>query len=114
MQHEEKKITMIVNELLTLFLLNGASDVEVKVKKSKESTEINFVDKECNFSEDFVDKLRYNLNTQRQYEVEGYYWQLVGEYDNGEEIHLVGAMIDQAEVELIDKDLYIHMTRKRH
>jgi len=52
------------------------------------------------------------LNTQRQNEVEGYYWQLAGDDNNGDELYLVGAMIDDAKVELIERDLHIRFTRK--
>ncbi len=113
MQHEIKKITSIVNELVTLLLQNGAEDIDVNIKKIGKKTDISIIQHCCDFSESFIDKMRYNLNTQRQCEVEGYYWQLVGEDEDCDELHLVGAMIDEVEVEMINGDLKIHIIRKK-
>jgi len=30
MQHEEKKVALIINEIITMELLDGAEDIEVK------------------------------------------------------------------------------------
>ncbi len=116
MRHEAKKIAQIVSEILTLFLLNGAENIDIKVNtkvsQKEQNTEIIIIQYECNYGEEFIQKIKYNLNTQRQYEVEGYYWQLVGEDDSGDELHLVGAMIDEANVTTKGKDLYIQLLRK--
>jgi len=37
---------------------------------------------------------------------------LVGEDDNGDELHLVGTMIDKAKAEMKGNDLYIQLIRK--
>lgn len=111
MQHEIKKITLIVNELMTLMLLNGAEDVEVKIKRKDELTDITLTHHNCDYTEAFLDQLQYSLNTQRQSEVEGYYWQLCGDDDSGDELFLVGAMVDEASVEVVEKDLQIHLIR---
>ena len=114
MQHEVKKITLIVNELITMMLLNGAEEVNVDIKKNDIMVEITLLHRNCHYPEEFIEKMTYNLNTQRQSEVEGYYWQLVGDDDSGEELHLVGAMIDEAKVEMKGKDLSIYIVRKKH
>ena len=111
MQHEVKKITLIMNELITIMMKNGAEDIDVNIKRKGELSEITLIHRDCQYPEEFVEKIRYNLNTQRQSEVEGYYWQLVGEDDACEELHLVGAMIDEAVVEMRKNDLYIHIVR---
>src|SRR5665647_534742 len=112
MQHEAKKITLIVNELLTVLLLDGSSEIDIKILKQNQRTEIIMVQHQCCHDDRFIERLRYNLNTQRQKEVEGYYWQLVGENDNGDELYLVGTMVDQAIVERRGEDLFIHLIRK--
>lgn len=112
MQHETKKITLIVNELLTVLLLDGSSEIDIKIKKQSQRTEITMIQHQCCHDDRFIELLRYNLNTQRQKEVEGYYWQLVGENDSGDELYLVGTMIDQAIVERRGEDLFIHLIRK--
>ena len=116
MQHESKKIAQIVNEILALLLLYGAENVEIKVNTNLtdqcQETEITLIQYNSKCSKELVEKLSYNLNTPRQHELEGYYWQLVGEDDNGDELHLVGTMIDKAKAEMKGNDLYIQLIRK--
>jgi predicted peptidase len=116
MRHEAKKIAQIVSEMLTLFLLNGAENIDIKVNtkvsQNEQNTEIIIIQYECNYEEEFIQKMKYNLSTQRQYEIEGYYWQLVGEDDSGDELHLVGAMVDKANVTKKGNDLHIQLLRK--
>lgn len=116
MIHEAKKIAQIVSEILTLFLLNRAENIDIKVNTkiitNEQNTEIIITQHECDYDDEFIQKIEYNLNTQRQYEIEGYYWQLVGEDDSGDELHLVGAMVDKANVSKDGKDLHIQLLRK--
>lgn len=113
MQHEVKKVTLIINELITMMLLNGAEEIDVNIKRKDDNSDITLIHRGCHYSEKFIEGMRYNLNTQRQAEVEGYYWQLVGDDETSEELHLVGAMIDSAEVELHQNDLFIHILRHK-
>ncbi len=113
MKHEIKKVTHIINELLTMLLLRGAENIDVSIKHVEDYTEIELIHHQCKCDDQFIETLRYNLNTQRQFEVEGYYWQLVGEDESGDELHLVGAMIDEAHVELKGNDLHIHLKRQK-
>lgn len=111
MQHEVKKLNLIMNELVNLMYQHGAEDVDVNIKKNGEISELTVIHRNAEYAKDFVDQVRYDLNTQRQCEVEGYYWQLVGDDEPSEELHLVGAMVDTAEVEMKENDLHIHITR---
>ncbi len=111
MQHEIKKITRIVDEMLTMFMLNATDEMEVKIKKDLQKTSIYFTQHQCTFDEAYIEQLRKNLNIQRQCEVEGYYWQLTGENDIDEELFLVGAMIDKANIEKKDGNLNIELVR---
>lgn len=113
MQHEVKKITGIIDEIVTVLLLNGAEELDINIKREGDVSKIRIIHRNCEYDEEFIEKMSYNLNTQRQCEVEGYYWQLVGEDDDGDELYLVGAMIDEAQVERRDNDLYIHLVRKK-
>lgn len=116
MMHEAKKIAQIVSEILTLFLLNGAENIDIKVNTKMttngQNTEIIIIQYECDYEDEFIKKIEYSLKTQRQHEVESYYWQLVGEDDSSDELHLVGAMVDEANVTKNGKGLYIQLKRK--
>lgn len=111
MRHETKKLTLVINELLTHLLLNGAKDIDIKIHHDKSCSKVVFTQQPCHFSETFIKKLEHNLNTQRQNEVEGYYWQLIGEDDLCDELHLVGAMIDHATVSVENEVLRIEIIR---
>ncbi|WP_430884094.1 hypothetical protein [Fusibacter sp. JL216-2] len=114
MQHEVKKITLIINELLTMFLLNGGQEIDMKVKRIDGETEIVLEHHNCTYDEAFIERLEHNLNTMRQFEVEGYYWQLVGEDESADELYLVGAMVDEADVSCENGELKIRLLRKEN
>jgi len=111
MKHEAKKINLIMNELINLMVRNGAEDIDINIKHRGEISELTLIHRNCHYSPQFVEEIRYDLSSQRQCELEGYYWQLVGDDEPSEELHLVGAMVDEAEVELINNDLHIKVTR---
>lgn len=112
MRHESKKIAQIVDELLTMLLLCGNGNIEVTINRYGQGTEIVIRQHQCCYDEQFVKKLRHNLKARRLAEVEGCYWELVGDVDNGEELSLVGVMIDESVVELDNRDLYIRLVRR--
>lgn len=112
MKNESKKITLIINEILTLLLYHGAKDINIQITKNIDTTNINFTQNTCDLNKEFIDQLRFDLEAQRENEVEGYYWQLVGKDDLGGELHLVGAMIDESNVNLKDNVLSINIKRK--
>ena len=112
MQHEVKKISRIVDELTTFFLKEDTNEVEFKIKKDKNESIIEIIDYNTHFDQESIDRIREVLNVQRQMEIETYYWQLAGEADEGEELLLIGAMIDEAIVEKKDGNLKIKLIRK--
>lgn len=113
MRHETKKICRIVDELTTLLLREDTDEVDFKIKKEKDQTLIRIIDYRTKYTEEDVVELSDCLNVQRQHEVEEFYWQLVGETDNGSELTLIGAMIDHADVKLENNNLIIELIRKK-
>ncbi|NDL66975.1 hypothetical protein [Anaerotalea alkaliphila] len=111
MRHEIKKISRIVDELTTLFLRKDTREVDFKILLEDDRAIIRIVDYGTNFDDDFIEKFRKTLNKQRQAEIEEYYWQLAGEIDQGDELILISAMIDEAKVEKRDGNLYIELIR---
>lgn len=112
MHHEIKKCTFIMTEIMTFLMANGAREVDCKFKAEKDGLYFTFTHYNCDYDDEFIEKLQYNLDTQRQYEVEGYYWQLCGEDESGDELYLVGSMVDEAKVEKKNNNLTIHLKRK--
>ena len=113
MRHEIKKICKIVDELTTLLLRDDTDEVDFKIKRSNTDTKIFITDYNTKYKVDDVEDLMTCLNVQRQHEVEEYYWQLVGECDNDSELTVIGAMVDDAKIEIKDNNLYIELIRKR-
>ncbi len=113
MKNEPKKTALIVNEILALLLHHGANDIHIQIKEKDNITCIEFNQYACNFDKEFVERLKFDLTAQRQNEVEGYYWRLVGKDDVGEELHLVGAMIDESDVVLEGNRLTIYIKRMK-
>ncbi len=111
MKNESKKITLIVNEILSFLLYHGGKEIDIQIKKQIDCTNIIFDLNNCEFEDNFVDKLRHDLKNHRQNELEGYYWQLVGKDDLAEELYLVGAMIDESTVTLNKNKLTIEIKR---
>ncbi|OPL07656.1 MAG: hypothetical protein AVO33_04190 [delta proteobacterium ML8_F1] len=112
MKHEIKKISRIVDELTTLFLKEDTNEVDFSIKILPEQTRITISAHATHFTEADVEQLKNILGAQRQYEVEEYYWQLAGECDDiDHELTLVGAMVDEATVEIKEGSLFIELIR---
>lgn len=112
MQYEEKKIALIVNELVSILMAKGSKELDIKIRRKDDSTEVTLIDNDCCVSKKLFEDLKQTLKAQRQVELEGYYWQLLGDNEDEDELHLVGAMLDTAEVYMVNKSLHIHVTRK--
>ena len=111
MKHEMKKVSQSVNEMISMLLLDGAEDLQVSIKRDKDRTNILLIQKQCFYEDAFIEMLNDELNIPRQHEIEGYYWQLAGENECENELCLVGAMTDTAEVTYADGVLTVHLTR---
>lgn len=113
MRHEIKKICKIVDELTTLLLREDTNEVDFKIKKTPDQTTIIITDYNTKYTETEIKEFEECFNVQRQHEFEEYYWQLVGESDQGTELTVIGAMIDEAIVELRNDNLYMELIRRK-
>lgn len=111
MRHEIKKVSRIVDELITLFLKEDSDEVQFHIKREPHRTTIQIIDYDTHFDDAYIEYLRKIFNSQRQWEIEEYYWQLTGETDCDAEVTLVGAMIDTAIIEKKDGNLYVELIR---
>lgn len=112
MQHEVKKITLIVNELMSILMSKDPGRVDVSVSRNETEALIQVVQHDCSYDPTYVAQLKRELSVPRQHEIEGYYWQLVGESESDEELCLVGAMTDDVIVRMSESALHIDMVRK--
>ncbi len=111
MNNEIKKITRLVDEVTSVLMKKGSSEIDVKIKRDENSSIITIIDYNTLYSDEDIEDLDDVLNIQRQCEVEGFYWELMGDDINGDELFLVGSMIDDATVKKVDNNLHIIMNR---
>lgn len=112
MRHEIKKICKIVDELTTLLLRDDTNEVDFKIKKTPGQTTIIITDYDTKYTEAEIKEFEECFNVQRQHEYEEYFWQLVGECDCDAELTIIGAMVDEAIVEMRGKNLYMELVRR--
>lgn len=112
MNCEIKKLTGLIDEISTYFLKNDSYEIDIKIKKENNLSKVFMTVYNTKLSDEEIDDLRNVLNIPRQCEVEGFYWELMGDDINGDELFLIGSMIDFAVVEKKGKDLYIELERK--
>lgn len=112
MRHEMKKIGRIVDELMTLLLNEDTDEVDLNIRVDPDQAVITIIDRVTRCDDGDCRRLERILGAPRQHEIETYYWQLAGESDVGNELVLVGAMVDEAKVWLEEGDLHIRLVRR--
>ena len=110
-----KKITTIVDELTTFFFAVGFAKYRlvVKIKQTSEGFQIFFASNFDKRMQKTVERLQENLTCGRAPEIEESYWGLngSGDFQDENELILVGAMIDSAKVEICDGYATLHLFR---
>lgn len=113
---ETKKAIKIISELMIYYSDMGATDLSIDFHTQKFNSEKEFEIIISGLVEDLtkenLTELRENLNTDRETQVEEYYWELAGESNSSREMSLVGMLIDKAMVEYKDKNLKITIWRQ--
>lgn len=107
MKHLNMRITKIVNELITYFFSIGATNININLEEKDKYFKIFL---KCNYSG--KDKTKINtilkqLQCEKQTEVEEYYWELAGSSDMDNELTLVGMMIDDAKINIMENTIEI-------
>lgn len=97
--YENKKLSKIVDEVLTYLLDKNATDINVKIERMEKYTSIKTRSLNVDISErELKDLWNYLNSTHREVEMEEYYWSLAGEGSASDELGLVAIMVDIAEV----------------
>ena len=112
MRDEIRKINRLIDEVTSLFMKRGSKEIDVKIRREDKNTVISIIDYNTSYCDSEIEELSSVLNIQRQCEVEGFYWELMGDDSKGDELFLVGSMIDSATVKKVNNDLHITMCRK--
>lgn len=99
MTHENQKIARIANALLEYFLSNDAKGLTLSISEDTKSAYISLEISDITLSSHESEELIEHLYMERQEEMEEYYWHLLGNESETEEISLIGMMVDEATVQ---------------
>lgn len=111
--HEIKKISRIIDELLTYFLPGYQGRAEIVVEETEQEHHVVFTMPEVDIEpEDYVNLVN-EVQVSRNPELEHYYWPLAGESDSGSQLTLVAMMSDSIDISYEDNCLVLSLTRKK-
>lgn len=113
MKHEIKRISKILDELITFCFLHGTNNMNISLENHKDYFKIHLESDNIDCNDIRVKQLKEFLDYPRQSEVEEYYWELAGECDSDTELTLVGMMVDKAEVSFDGTSLSITLYRNK-
>ncbi|WP_432403929.1 hypothetical protein [Wukongibacter sp. M2B1] len=111
MKHNKKRISKIVDELITYFFTMGATDINIDLKEKSDYYKIFL---KCNYTikdNKKIEKLVRYLKCDKQEEMEEYYWELAGDCDVDTELTLVGMMTDKAEIDIGEDTIEVVLYR---
>ncbi len=98
MRYQFERNLKIINELMAYLHKLGAKDINVNFIRNDFTTNINIWGEIINIEQEELDTLNDTLNTDRQHEIEEYYWNLDSEGEENGDLTLLGMMIDTAEI----------------
>ncbi|WP_086347486.1 hypothetical protein [Candidatus Enterococcus clewellii] len=110
---EREKAKRIIDELLTYFFSNDIEDIRIGLDFAEEGFYIEMQGKIDEEPSDVLHLLNL-LNTPRDPSIESYYDELLGiTHHEEEDYHLLGLMIDEAEITFDSSIFDIKVFRKR-
>lgn len=112
MKHKFEKNLRIINEMMTYMYKLGAKNISIDYKEENTLTKFTILGNIQSISDRKLDDLKEKLNTDRMHEIEEYYWHLGGESEIGEELSLIGMMIDTADISFNNNLLSVIIYRK--
>ena len=111
MKFRFEKNLKIINELMTFLHKLGSNNINVTICTEEESTNILLSGEVPNLNKEKLETLVNALNTQRQHEIEEYYWNTLGDYETDNQLSIIGMMIDKSEVTFNNNILTIKLYR---
>lgn len=90
--HSLKKDCKIISEITLYLMLQGHNDINLEISNSQEQITIKFTTYRCN--DELIEKIKQEVNVERELEVEEYGWELMGESDAQSGLNLVGRLVD--------------------
>lgn len=113
MSNDKMKAIKILDELIGFYFNIGITNLHIDIKYTEEEIQIT-LEGDCQQSpQEKLEKLQNLLNSPKHEEIEEYYWELVGENHNYEELMLLGSLVDSGNIKHINNKLMIMVCRKR-
>lgn len=106
---ENHKICKIISELTLYILEHISGNINVDIKEESNKNIIKIVTDE--FDNKSLEFIKSKLVADRNYSIEEYGWELVGEGDSDDDIELIGSLIDEAQIENADGKTIITLIR---
>lgn len=108
-----EKTMRIIDELVGFCCRRGSQNVDINYNtETSKKTIITIVAKNTKISDEDMTLLQKQLGQHRQREMEECYWQISGDDSFGDELSLIGVMVDDCEIEYKDNVLKIIANRK--
>lgn len=105
----------IIDEIVGFFFKRGCRNIDINFRyEDKEQSVITLEGAMRDLPREDFEELKDCLSKKRQVEVEEYYWLLSGDDSFGDELSLIGAMIDSFELETTDEHFKIVIKRREH
>ncbi|WP_317855313.1 hypothetical protein [Chakrabartyella piscis] len=114
MKHNKKKMLIILEELMKLFMKLGATNIAVNFDMEEEQCTIRIKGNYEGKSARYFQEIAKCLNCGRNEEVEECYWSISGssEINQDSELYIVGSMLDQCTLNFSETELEIVGYRK--
>jgi len=113
LKHIKKRISKIVEELVNYFFKIGSSNINIDILEESNNFKITFKVGLNHIDEKDIELLVKCLDCGKLEEMEEYYWELTGESDIDTELSIVGMMIDQFEVNIIEDHVELVIYRNK-
>lgn len=110
MNHFDKKIGKVIDELTTHLLKKDCKDIKIEIHKTDELTKLSF-----NFNvrdKKMLELLEDTLGQERDETLEEYGWELMGENDCSGELNLVGMCMDTFDYKVDGDNVTVYLERK--
>ncbi len=102
----------IIDELAGFCCKRGCNDLTVSYNtEDPTKTVITIMAKNTTISDEEMETLKSQLSQHRQREMEECYWQITGDDSFGDELSLIGVMVDECEITYTNKELKILVYR---
>ncbi len=110
MNSEQSKAIKMINEVMIYFFNHHFSDLEMSLNVKEKKTVISVSGYSKTQPDDLVE-VSESLLHPRQPEVEEYYWRLLGTNNKTNQLHLLGALVDDVSIMYEENLLTVQLIR---